>query len=233
MKGELTQEEHMTYWLRGLAAVTGFALAAPAAAQDAIKSNPDVYHLVFENPSVRVLRVTVKPGAKTTMHEHPDTVVVSLSDANVKFTGADGKSVEAPMKAGEATWSPAQKHSGENLEKTPVDVVLVELKGTRPPTATIPTNRPGMTITPFFDNPRVMAYKAAIGPDFHEPAGSTHDFDQVVIALGDSDAVSLNVEGKVKTQWKRGDALFIGRGAKHESRNNSGKPLDIVVVAIK
>jgi quercetin dioxygenase-like cupin family protein len=215
------------------AAVTGFALASPATAQDAVKSNPDVYHVVFENPSVRVLHVAVKPGAKTTMHEHPDTVVVALSDANVRFTGADGKSVEAPMKADEATWTPAQKHSGENLEKTPVEVILVELKSARPPTATIPTTRADMTITPFFDNQRVMAYKATTGPNFHEPAGTTHDFDQVVIALGENDAMPVNVEGKVKAHWKRGDALFIGRGAKHESKNNSGKPLEVIIVAIK
>lgn len=223
----------MRYVLLVLAAVTWFALASPAATQDAVKSNPDVYHVVFENPSVRVLHVAVKPGAKTTLHEHPDTVVVALSDANVRFTGADGKSVEAPMKADEATWSPAQKHSGENLEKTPIEVILVELKSTKPPTATIPTNRPDMTITPFFDNQRVMAYKATTGPDFHEPAGTVHGFDQVVIALGEGDAMSVNVGGKTKTQWKRGDALFIGRGAKHESKNNSGKPLDVIVVAIK
>lgn len=215
------------------AAIGGLALASPAAAQDPVKSNPDVYHLVFENPSVRVLSVTVKPGAKTTIHEHPDTVVVALSDANVKFTGADGKSVEVPMKAGEATWTPAQKHISENLEKKSAEVVLVELKGNRKPTATIPTNRSGMTITPFFDNPRVMAYKASIGPDFKEPAGTTHDFDQVVISLAATDKVSVNVDGKVKNEWKRGDALFIGRGTKHESQNASGKPLDIIVVAIK
>jgi hypothetical protein len=158
---------------------------------------------------------------------------VALSDARVKFTGADGKSVDAPLKADQAAWAPAEKHSGENLEKTEVQVVLVELKGNKPPTATIPTNRADMKITPLFDNPRVMAYKAATGPNFHEPAGSTHDFDQVVIALGDSDAMSVNVEGKAKTQWKRGDALFIGRGMKHESKNSSGKPLDVIVVAIK
>jgi quercetin dioxygenase-like cupin family protein len=209
------------------------ALAAPAAAQDPVKTNPEVYRVVLENPSVRVLSVNVKPGAKTTMHEHPDNVIVALSDAKVKFTGADGKSEEAGLKADQAMWSPAGRHSGENLEKTPVQVVLMELKGTKPPTAKIPTNRPDMKITPLFDNPRAMAYKATTQPNFHEPAGSTHDFDQVVIALGDSDAMSVNVEGKAKTQWKRGDVLFIGRGMKHESKNSSGKPLDVIIVAIK
>ena len=75
--------------------------------------------------------------------------------------------------------------------------------------------------------------RPATGPNFHEPPGTTHDFDQVVIALADSDGVSVNVEGKAKTQWKRGDALFIGRGMKHESRNTSGKPLGVLIVAVK
>ena len=209
------------------------ALATPAAAQDSVNTNPEVYRVVFENASVRVLSVNVKPGAKTTMHEHPDNVIVALADAKVKFTGPDGKSEEAGLKADQAMWSPGGRHSGENLEKTPVQVVLVELKGTKAPTATIPTNRPDMKIVPLFDNSRAMAYRATTGPNFHEPAGSTHDFDQVVIALGDSDAMSVDVEGKAKTQWKRGDVLFIGRGMKHESRNSGVKPLDVIIVAIK
>jgi beta-alanine degradation protein BauB len=229
----LVQEANMRYWLLALAAVTGLALASPVAAQDPLKSNPEVYKLVFENASVRVLRVTVKPGAKTTLHEHPDTVIVALSNARVRFTGADGKAVEAALKIDQAMWAPAEKHSGENLEKAPAEVILVELKGAKPPTASIPTNRPDMKITPFFDNPRVMAYKAVTGPNFHEPAGTTHDFDQVVISLQESNAISVNVEGKAKNQWNRGDVLFIGRGMKHESKNTSAKPLDVIVVAIK
>lgn len=209
------------------------ALATPTAAQDSVNTNPEVYRVVFENASVRVLSVNVKPGAKTTMHEHPDNVIVALADAKVEFTGPDGKSEEAGLKADQAMWSPGGRHSGENLEKTPVQVVLVELKGTKAPTATIPTSRPDMKIVPLFDNSRAMAYRATTGPNFHEPAGSTHDFDQVVIALGDSDAMSVDVEGKAKTQWKRGDVLFIGRGMKHESRNSGVKPLDVIIVAIK
>jgi beta-alanine degradation protein BauB len=223
----------MNCWRLPAWMIIGLALASPAGAQDPIASNPDVYRLVFENASVRVLRVSVKPGAKTSPHEHPDTVVVALSDARVRFTGADGKSVDSPLKSDQAMWAPAEKHSGENLEKAPVDAILVELKGKKSATGTVPSSRPDMKMTPFFDNARATAYKATTGPAFHEPAGSTHDFDQVVIALGDNDAMSVNVEGKAKTQWKRGDALFIGRGMKHESKNNSGKPLDVIIVAIK
>ena len=48
-----------------------------------------------------------------------------------------------------------------------------------------------------------------------------------------TNAMSVDVEGKAKTQWKRGDVLFIGRGMKHESKNSGGEPLDVIIVAIK
>ena len=35
------------------------------------------------------------------------------------------------------------------------------------------------------------------------------------------------------TRSSRGDVQFIGRGVPHESRNASGKPVDMVIVAIK
>lgn len=216
-----------------LAVLTGLAVGSAAAAQDPVKSNPDVYSVVLENAKVRVLRAKVKPGGKTTMHDHPDTVVIALSDAKVKFTGADGKATEVPLKAEEAIWTPAEKHMGENLEKNAAEVILVELKPSKGPAATIPTNRAEMKITPFLDNPRVMAYRATTSPKFQEAAGSTHDFDQVIVALQDTDAVAVSVEGKVKSSWKRGDVLFIGRGIKHESKNNGSKSADVIVVAVK
>ena len=78
----------------------------------------------------------------------------------------------------------------------------------------------------------MQGIKATLQPEFQEPAGTTHAFDQVVIALAPA-AISLNVEGNAKTRWKTGDAMFIGRGQKHESTNTAGKPVDVFIVAIK
>jgi len=222
----------MRYSLPTLALLAGFVAASPCAAQDSVKTNPDVYHVVLENDAVRVLHVSVPAGAKTTQHEHPDNVIVALTDSKVRFTGVDGKSADAELKADQAMWSPAGKHSGENVGGAAVEVILVELKGSKAPSATIPTSRENMKITTFFDNPRATAYRATTEAGFHEPAGTTHDYDQVVIALG-AGSVSVNVEGKTKNEWKRGDVLFIGRGMKHETKNTSGKPLDVILVAIK
>ena len=78
-----------------------------------------------------------------------------------------------------------------------------------------------------------MAYRTTADLTFQEPAGSKHDYDQVVIALGAAQ-MSLSVDGKpAKTSWARGDAQFIGRGVPHEAKNTGGKPVDFVIVAIK
>ena len=215
-----------------LGVIGALATASSAAAQDPIKSNPKNYQLVLENATVRVLRVTVAPGEKTTMHEHPDNAVIVFTDSKIRFTGADGKAVDAALKPNEAMWSPAGKHAGENTGTGPIEGVIIELKGNAAPSATLPASRPDTTSTQLFDNPRARGIKATIAPAFHESAGTTHDYDQVVVALGDGDLM-LNVEGKSKTSWKRGDAEFIGRGAKHESQNTGQKPLDVFILAIK
>ena len=109
--------------------VAFLASAAPALAQDAVKVAPKNYSVVFENDQVRVLRVTVAPGEKTPMHEHPANVVIPLSDAAVRFTLPDGQTQEPKMTAGTPVWSPEGKHAGENVSKTKVEAIIVELKG--------------------------------------------------------------------------------------------------------
>jgi len=209
------------------------AVPVMAAAQDAVKVDPGHYKVLIDNPSVRVLRITYAPGGKSPMHSHPDSMLVALGDAKTLFTLPDGKT--QPMEIGKETaaYTPAATHSPANVGTTPVDAILVEFKAKAPGTATIPTSRPEMQITTLAESPRAVAIKSTAGPDFHEAAGSTHEFDQVVIALGTAD-MSLAVEGQpTVTHWKRGDVQFIGRGVKHEAQNKSGKPIEFAIVAIK
>ena len=209
--------------------IVGLA-AVPALAQDPVKTDPKVYHVVIDNATVRVLRVHLEPKAKTHVHEHPDTIIIPLTDAKARFT-VDGKTQDREMKAEEAIWSPAEKHSGENLDGK-ADVILVELKGSAAPTATVPSERPSMKSTRLLENPRADVIRATAEPTFQEAAGATHEFDQVVIALAPTDFL-LDVNGKKTTKWQRGDVQFIGRGVKHESQNTSKKPQDFIIVAIK
>jgi len=97
-------------------------------AQDPTKVDSKHYKVVFENDSVRVLRVTYGPYEKSVMHDHPDGVVVLLTDFSGRFTLPDGKTVDLSGKTGGSGWSPGGKHLPENLADKAYELILVELK---------------------------------------------------------------------------------------------------------
>jgi quercetin dioxygenase-like cupin family protein len=204
-----------------------------AIAQDAVKVDPAHYKVVFENASVRVLKISYAAGAKSTMHQHPDAIVIPLTDAKVRFAMPDGKSEDRDMANDSATYTPAGTHNPTNIGTASMDALLVEFKAAAAGKATPPTPRPGLTLNVLTEGAFATAYRATAATTFQEPAGSTHDFDRVIIALSPS-KLSLAIDGKpAKTDWVRGDAQFIGRGVAHESKNASGKAIDVVIVAIK
>jgi mannose-6-phosphate isomerase-like protein (cupin superfamily) len=202
-------------------------------AQDAVKADPAHYKVLIDNASVRVLQIDYAPGAKSVMHQHPDSIVVPLAAAKVEFGLPDGKTQTESMAKDSAQYAPAGSHNPHNVGATPVRAILVEFKGAAPGHATLPATRPGMALKPIAEGPRGTAYAATAAADFSEPAGTKHDFDQVVIALGPS-TMSLAIDGKpARTAWKRGDVEFVGRGVPHQAKNTGGKPVEMIVVAIK
>ena len=94
---------------------------------DPVETNPRHYKVVFENESVRVLEYTDAPGDRTTPHEHPDSVMYTLSSFRRRLH-ADGSHRDVEMEAGFTGWLPAQQHAGENIGDTETRVVFVELK---------------------------------------------------------------------------------------------------------
>ena len=204
-----------------------------AFAQDPTKVAAANYKVILENPSVRILKITYTPGAKSAPHSHPEAVVIPLVTSKVRFTGSDGKSQERELAAETAMFVPAETHSSENVGTGPVDAVLVEFKSKAPGTATLPDTRSGLGMKHLADSPRAVVYRATAEPSFQEPAGSKHEFDQVVISLSDAQ-MSLAIDGKpAKTKWTRGEVQFIPRGVAHESKNTGTKATDFVIVAIK
>ena len=96
-------------------------------ALDPAETNPQHYTVVFENDRVRVLEYRDRPGDRTTPHEHPDSVMHTLSAFRRRLhSGEDHRDVDMP--AGLTGWLPAQRHSGENIGDTPTHVLFVELK---------------------------------------------------------------------------------------------------------
>jgi uncharacterized RmlC-like cupin family protein len=96
---------------------------------DPLKVDPKDYKLVFENAQVRVVHVKMAAHHKVPLHEHLlNRVVVYLTDQNGSMTTPDGKTDTAQHKAGDASWGAPTKHSEENLQDTPFEAIVVELK---------------------------------------------------------------------------------------------------------
>jgi quercetin dioxygenase-like cupin family protein len=98
-------------------------------AQDAVKADPKHYSVISENDQVRILKVHYGPHEKSVMHSHPASVAVFLTNANGKFTFADGKTAEMKTVAGQSMYEAANTHLPENTGDEGFDLVLVELKG--------------------------------------------------------------------------------------------------------
>jgi beta-alanine degradation protein BauB len=94
---------------------------------DPVITNPGLYKVIFENDIVRVLEYTDQPGDKTTPHQHPDSVMYTLSSFRRRLSSGEG-SRDVDIAAGMTSWLPAQQHHGENIGATPTHVIFVELK---------------------------------------------------------------------------------------------------------
>lgn len=95
---------------------------------DPTLTNPDHYRTLWENEFVRVLEYTDEPGDQTTPHDHPNSVMATLSDFSRRLSAGE-RTFDTSLPSGQAVWIPAQRHSGENTGTTPTHTILVELKG--------------------------------------------------------------------------------------------------------
>lgn len=219
-----------SHWFCAFGAV--IAWSGSVVAQDPAKVSPETYKVILDNPTVRVFRVTGAPGQKVAMHSHPDHLAVALSPGKVQIMPKGGEAMTLDMASETASYVPAGAHESIAMGAAPLDALVIELKEPAGKAA-IPTSRDNMNIKMLAEGARAVAYRTTAGPSFEEPAGTTHDYAQVVIALGPA-PMSLSIDGKpAKTSWTRGDVAFIGRGVKHESKNTGGKPVDFIIVAVR
>ena len=95
---------------------------------DPTETDPDKYKVVFENDHVRVLEYRDEPGERTSPHDHPNSVMITMSGFDRRLVGADGESRDVTLEPAQIRWLDAQTHSGENIGETPTHVFFVELK---------------------------------------------------------------------------------------------------------
>ena len=103
----------------------------PDNAQDPVVTDPELYSVAFENERVRVLRYHDHPGDRTHPHEHPDSVMVTLSSFDRRLVHGD-QEMTVSMPSGEIRWLDAQAHAGENVGGTDTVTVFIELKEPAP-----------------------------------------------------------------------------------------------------
>ncbi len=210
-------------------------IAAPLAlAQDPAKVDAQHYQVLLENDQVRVLRIHYMPKEKSVMHEHPASVVVFLSNSKTRFTLPDGSTVDSAGKTGDAQFAEAGKHQPEDVGKTPVEAVLVELKGG-------PMNSSKVALDPVtvdpahhsvvFENDRVRVLRITLKAN---DKTMQHDHPNgVAIYLTDVKAKFILGEGRSREGGgNRGDVTWTAAES-HIVQNTSGKPVDIVLVELK
>lgn len=95
---------------------------------DPTVTDPDKYKVIFENDRVRVLEYRDEPGQMTSPHEHPDSVMYTLSSFDRRLVAEGGETRDVTLSAGDVRWLDAQVHSGENIGESPTHVIFVELK---------------------------------------------------------------------------------------------------------
>ena len=119
-----------------IAAPCLFLLAGTGNAQDVVKVAPEHNKIILENADVRVIENTLAPGEKDAMHTHPSGWYYVTKPGTMKIVFADGKAATWEAKEGEGGWLQTKApHTAENVGKTTLVYVLVEVKSAEAPHA--------------------------------------------------------------------------------------------------
>lgn len=116
---------------RSLVITAGLMLVSVGSlrAQDAALVNPKTIHVTLDNEHVRVFEATLPPGWKENMHSHPTSIVYVIVGGTVLNHLPDGTTSDATtLTAGETLYRDPIKHWNENIGKTTIRLIVVELK---------------------------------------------------------------------------------------------------------
>lgn len=110
-------------------ACAGLSQPARAQAIDAARVSPNRYRVLLDNQEVRVVEYVLQPGQRDEWHTHPAKVSYVVTGGTLRITQPDGTSFVSDERQGTAQWmNTLGRHYATNVGKTPVRVVLVEVK---------------------------------------------------------------------------------------------------------
>jgi quercetin dioxygenase-like cupin family protein len=115
--------------IRILAAACGLLVGGAAMAQEMSKVDPTHVAVKQDNDTLQVTEVTLKPGERLPLHTHPAYVLYTIHGGTVRLAYQGGKTDDVAWDHGDVIYGdPEGPHTTENVGKTTVKILVVELK---------------------------------------------------------------------------------------------------------
>ena len=95
---------------------------------DPVEVSPDVYSVLFENDTVRVLDMTLPAGQSDVEHSHTAETVIFVKGGNAHIALPDGNAMDAELPDGHIMWHEAWTHTVSNTGDTEIKAIIVESK---------------------------------------------------------------------------------------------------------
>lgn len=211
--------------------------ASAQTARDAVTADPEHHQVVFENDHVRVLRGLAGSGAKSPVHTHPATVIVSLGNMRVRHSvaGAPGPQI-MDVNPGQVLFFPGLEHSWEILVGQ-LNAFGVELKGPAPTSAPRLPSTDAVTVDPgvhhvVMENEHVRVFQVLASPGARSPMHS-HSRGMVLISAGRARVNLTNSDGsRAALDLHPGQVIWLDPGATHSWQLPAGT-LQLTVVEVK
>lgn len=98
---------------------------------DPVQVSPGNYRVLLEDERVRVLEMTLGPGAIDEPHSHPSETVFFVKGGKLRIKDFGGETFEAELPDGAVLSHEAWTHQVQNVGKSTVRAVIVESKADR------------------------------------------------------------------------------------------------------
>jgi quercetin dioxygenase-like cupin family protein len=190
----------------------------------------------LENEWVRVLRVTQAPHEKSSMHAHPASVVVYLTDLHQKVTGADGKTYNLKKKARDVAYFSPTNQSEENASGQPLEAIVVELKPGAPKAIGWPVKLDPVRLDPRhhpvpFENDRVRVLHTILDPHLKSPQHEHPAY--VVVYLTELHTTQTLPDGREVDNPRKPGEVAWRNALKHVTENIGDKRAEEIQIELK
>ncbi len=192
-----------------------------------------LHKVLFQNDSLRVLKLTLPPGQSTQFHTHThDRVAIDLSTTEItqqKIGEPEGpKTATKPGNFNALTLTDASyTHRVHNVGKTPYEVLDIELLQ-RPETPSA-----AVAAAVAAENPSARIYNWILPPGITSPM-HTHARPYVIISITEINLAMSSPDGQSATHGvSPGDFRFVDAKVTHNLGNMGTAPGQIIEIELK